>query len=89
MEAVEIEILSDILAGCPQNDRLLNRSWQMNVSAVVKQSHKSKIHMKLLVAVEQSEAGIVGNEINFRFLVTSEHNHVFENASGGRATETG
>jgi hypothetical protein len=32
--------------------------------------------MKLLAAVEQGETGIVGDKIDFRFLVASQHDDV-------------
>ncbi len=57
--------------------------------AVVEESHEAKVHVKLLVAMEESEAGVVGDEIDFGFLVATEHDDIFENASGGFASETG
>jgi len=68
---------SCILVVCPQNDASAKCAGQMGGSAIVEQGHKSKIHVKLLVAVEQSEAGIVGDKIDFRFLVAAEHDKVF------------
>lgn len=43
------------------------------LSAVIEESHKPEIHMELLVAVEEGQTRVVGNEIHFRFLVAAEH----------------
>ena len=49
---------------CNQTDRHLNLR-------VVEQRHKTKIHVQLLVTVEQREAGVVGNEIDLNFLIAT------------------
>ena len=43
--------------------------------------------MQLLVAMEKSEAGIVGNEINLALLITAQHNHVLHDAGSLRSRE--
>ena len=40
---------------------------------VIKKSHEAEIHVELLVAVEEREARIVGDEVHFRFLIATEH----------------
>jgi hypothetical protein len=44
---------------------------------VVEERHETEVHVQLLVAVEESKAGIVGNEVNLRLLVATQHRHVF------------
>jgi hypothetical protein len=46
------------------------------------QGHKAEVHVQLLVAVEQGEAGIVGNEVDLGFLVSAHHHNVFHHAGG-------
>ena len=45
---------------------------------IVEECHEAVIHVQLLVTVEQLKAAVVGNEINFAFLIeqipfASEH----------------
>ena len=49
-------------------------------SDVIEQGHEPEIHMKLLVAMEQRQARIVSDEIDFRFLIAPQHDDVFENS---------
>lgn len=49
---------------CNETDRHVNLR-------VVEQRHKTKIHVQLLVTVEQGEAGVVGNEIDLDFLIAT------------------
>lgn len=44
---------------------------------VVEEGHETEIHVELLVAMEEGEAGVVGDEGNFGFLVAVEHKDVF------------
>jgi ABC-type antimicrobial peptide transport system permease subunit len=44
---------------------------------ISEQGHKTEVHMELLMAVKQGEAGIVGNEIYFGFLVSTHHHYIF------------
>jgi hypothetical protein len=67
----------------PRADCELNRTS----SEIVEQNHEAKIHVKLLVAVKQSQARIVGDEIDFRLLIASQHHHVFENSRGGLSAQ--
>src|SRR5579872_2702006 len=50
-------------------------------SSIIEQRHEAEIHMKLLMAVKQSLAGIVGHEIDFHFLITAEHDHILDDAA--------
>src|SRR5215831_12179840 len=50
-------------------------------SNIVEESHKTKVHVQLLMTVEQSHTRIVSYEVHFVFLVASQHHDVFENAS--------
>ena len=52
---------------------------------VVEQGHEAEVHVELLVAVEEGEAGIVGEEFDFGFLVAAKHDNVFQDAGGGLA----
>jgi hypothetical protein len=45
-------------------------------------AHETIVHVQLLVAVKQRQAGIIGNKIDFHFLVASQHDHVLDHASG-------
>ena len=44
---------------------------------VIEQSHKAKIHVQLLMAVKQSEPGVVRREINFYILISADHHNIF------------
>src|SRR6266853_276793 len=46
-------------------------------SDVVEQRHEAEIHVQLLVTMEQREDGIVGDKVDFDFLVASDHDDVF------------
>src|SRR5277367_2378738 len=63
-------------------DRLRIRSPRASLH-VVEQRHQTEIHMQLLVAMEQRQPRVVRNEIYFRFLVSSEHQHIFHDSGGG------
>ncbi len=58
-------------------------------SHVVEQSHESEIHVQLLMAVKKGETGVIGDEINFRFLIAAEHKYIFENSGCGDPREAG
>jgi hypothetical protein len=47
---------------------------------VIEQGHEAEIHVQLLMAVKQGEAGIIGNEVDFGFLVSAYHNHIFHHS---------
>ncbi len=51
-------------------------------SDVVEQGHEAEVHVELLVAVEEGEAGIVGDEVDLDFLVAADHDDVFDDAGG-------
>ena len=55
----------------------------MGELGVGEQGHEAKVHVELLVAVEEGEAAIVGEEFDFSFLVAAEHDDIFEDAGGG------
>jgi phosphoribosylanthranilate isomerase len=54
---------------------------------VVEKRHETEVHVQLLVAVEESEAGIVGNEIDLALLIAAQHDHVLHDAGGLRSRE--
>src|ERR1700674_498456 len=56
-------------------------------SDIVEQSHEPKVHVNLLMAVKQGQARIVGDEIDFRFLIASQHYNVFENSRSGLSAQ--
>ena len=47
---------------------------------VIEQGHEAEVHVQLLVAVEQSEAGVIRNEVNLRLLVATNHHHIFDHS---------
>jgi hypothetical protein len=61
----------------------------MNLLDVVEQGHEAEIHVELLVAVKQREAGIVGDEVEFDFLVSAQHHHVFHHARCRQSGQAG
>ena len=54
---------------------------------VVEERHETEIHVQLLVAVEESKAGIVGNEVNLQLLVAAKHDHVLHDAGSFHSRE--
>jgi len=52
---------------------------------IIEKRHEAEIHVELLMAVEEGEAGIVGDECNFGLLVAVEHKNIFEDTGGGFA----
>src|SRR5215472_12945704 len=70
-----------LIAGCPTQ---LAIEPALNV---IEQGHEPKIHVQLLVAVEERRARVVGNKINLCFLVASEHDHVLEDSCGRLAED--
>ncbi len=44
---------------------------------VGEEGHEAEVHVELLVAMEESQAGIVGLEIDFYFLVAADHYYIF------------
>ena len=48
-----------------------------------------KVHVQLLVAMKKGQPRIVGNEIDFCFLITSQHEHIFEDSSLGLSCDPG
>jgi hypothetical protein len=47
---------------------------------IIKQRHKSKIHVQLLVTMKQRQPRIIRHKIHFRRLVAAQHHHVFHHA---------
>jgi hypothetical protein len=47
---------------------------------VVEQKHESKIHVQLLVTMEQRQSWMVSDEVEFNLLETTEHHDVFDDA---------
>jgi hypothetical protein len=79
----------DLLVACAAKGMLscrVSRSFALNVG---EHGHEAEVHMQLLVAVKQGEAGIVGNEIDLGFLVSAYHHHIFDHAGGGQSRDPG
>jgi len=55
---------------------------------VIEQGHKAAIHMQLLVAVEEHEAGMIRNKVDFGFLVTMARSGATFRAISTRAPRT-
>src|SRR5262249_44442616 len=49
-------------------------------SCVVEQEHEAKIHVQLLMAMEQRQSRMIGNEIKFDFLKAADHDHILNDA---------
>ena len=49
---------------------------------VVEQGHEAEVHVQLLVAVEEGEAGVVGDEVDLDLLVAADHHNVLHDAGG-------
>lgn len=56
---------------------------------VVEQSHESKIHVKLLMTMEQCESRIIRHKIEVCLLIASEHHHIFHHPGHGFARHPG
>ena len=52
---------------------------------VVEECHESEIHVKLLMTMKESHAGIVRDEIEGNFLIAAKHDYIFRHACGGLA----
>ena len=50
------------------------------LSCVVEQKHEAKIHVQLLMAMEQRQSRMIGNEIKFHFLKAADHDHILNDA---------
>src|SRR5579864_4441725 len=50
---------------------------------VIEQGHKAKVHVQLLMAVEQGQPGIVGGEVYINLLVAADHYDILDHAGGG------
>ena len=51
-------------------------------SCVLQECHEPEIHVQLLVAVKECQSRIVGDEVEFEFLKSAQHDHVLDHASG-------
>jgi hypothetical protein len=43
---------------------------------VIEQCHEAEIHVQLLVAMEQGQAGIIRDEVHLDLLIAAQHHHV-------------
>lgn len=59
--------------------------WIRFSNDVIEQRHEAEVHVQLLVAVEEGCARIVGDEVDFDFLVAADHDDVFHQAGGGQS----
>src|ERR1700686_1068317 len=60
-----------------------------SLSAVIEQRHETKVHVQLLMAMEQREAGIIRREIHFDFLIAAHHDHVFHHPGARYSSNLG
>jgi hypothetical protein len=44
---------------------------------VGKKGHEAEVHVELLVAVEESQTGVLGEEVDLDFLVSAHHHYIF------------
>ena len=56
-------------------------------SDVVKQRHESKIHVELLVAVEQGSTRVVRHKIKLQLLKSAEHHDILQDTESGFAAD--
>ena len=56
---------------------------------IVEEGHETEVHVQLLVAVEESKPGIVGNEVNLQLLIAAQHHHVLYYTGGFPPREIG
>src|SRR5215472_9164348 len=61
---------------CPGNKRAAERL----ISRVIKQRHETKVHVQLLMAMEESKARIVSYEIDFMLLIATQHYDVLDDS---------
>ena len=54
---------------------------------VIEQRHETEVHVHLLMAVEKSETGIVGNKVDFVDLVDPEHHNILHDTGRGDSGE--
>jgi len=54
---------------------------------VIEQRHEPEVHVQLLVTVEESKTGMIGNEVNLHLLIAAQHYHIFHDARGFRSCE--
>src|ERR1039458_258906 len=59
--------------------------WAALALCVLEERHKAEVHVQLLVAVEERQSGIIGDEIELEFLKAAQHHHVLDH-TGGRLT---
>src|ERR1035441_7844065 len=71
-----------------RTDRPQNAIWLLG-SNIVKEGHKSEIHVQLLVTVEQGQPWIVGDEIDRDLLITSDHHYIFHYCRSGCSRDVG
>jgi hypothetical protein len=57
-----------------------HRFLKLELDGVIEQGHEAEIHVQLLMAMKQGEAGIIGNEVDLDFLVSAYHNHIFHHS---------
>ena len=48
--------------------------WRLGVG---EEGHEAEVHVELLVAMEESQAGVVGEEVDVDLLVSADHHHIF------------
>src|ERR1022692_763241 len=47
-----------------------------NSLGIIEQCHEAKVHVKLHMAMEQSQPGVICNKINLHFLKTAQHSDI-------------
>ena len=57
--------------------------------SVGEQGHEAEVHVQLLVTVEEREAGMVGEEIDFGLLVPAKHKDIFHDTRRWDAGDLG
>jgi hypothetical protein len=52
--------------------------WLMDLLDIIEQCHEAEVHVELLVAMEERDAGIISHKIHLDFLVASHHYDIFQ-----------
>src|SRR5271156_6529774 len=81
-------IMPLLLSKCSVTFGQITESARADRSRILKQCHKPKIHMKLLVAVKEGRSGVVCDEIDFGLLEPPQHHDVLEDAARGLAAHS-
>jgi hypothetical protein len=73
----------------PQRTQAEYDEREAALHGAIEQGHETEIHVQLLMAVKQGEAGIIGNEVDLDFLVSAYRDHIFHHPLSWLAGDAG